>query len=170
MKSPEEMEKSLKRLMPVALSERANHDISQMISSLAAADDAELTAIAESPASTMPWYRNRITWSAAAALLIGAMASLWQMPTASSVVVDTPALPQTISASVAEVSPVLIDRMEVTDSMVVEGTVASADGSVMNRVKRRVETRERYRDQKKGYLITISESRDVKELVPKTSF
>ena len=168
MKSPEEMEKSLKRLMPAAISERAEQDICQMISSLACESTTAVEDHVVVSSAATPCYRNRLTWSAAAALLIGASVSLFAPSQPQSSVVAETSLP---AGQVVEVaSPVLIDRMEVTDSMVVEGTVASADGSVMNRVKRRVETRERYRDQKKGYLITISESRDVKELVPKTSF
>ncbi len=60
--------------------------------------------------------------------------------------------------------------MLVTDGMTVEGTLTAADGSVVNQINRRVQTRERYRDAKKGYLITISETRDEKVYLPKKGF
>jgi hypothetical protein len=60
--------------------------------------------------------------------------------------------------------------MLVTDGVTLEGTMAAADGRVINQVNRRVETRERYRDAKKGYLITISETRDEKVYLPKKGF
>jgi hypothetical protein len=41
---------------------------------------------------------------------------------------------------------------------------------MMSQVNRRIQTRERYRDPKSGFLITVSESRDEKVLVPKTRF
>jgi hypothetical protein len=60
--------------------------------------------------------------------------------------------------------------MLVTDGITVEGTLAAADGTMMNQVQRRVETRERYRDARKGYLITVSETRNEKVLLPKKGF
>jgi len=72
--------------------------------------------------------------------------------------------------SSVDTAPVFLDRVQLTDALADEGTLTSADGSMLQQWKRRVQTRERYRDANTGYLITISESRDEKVLVPKTSF
>ena len=60
--------------------------------------------------------------------------------------------------------------MLLADAVTIKDTLAAADGSMMNQVVRRIQTRERYRDAKHGYLITVSESRDENVLIPKTSF
>lgn len=169
MKSPEEMEKALQRLIPPALSERAQANVSSMLSSLAAS---------ASPASveaknTIRFSALRWPLSIAAAVAIAAVSiASWSAsrgPSDKIAAVTRDAATPTPNAD-GETSPVLIDRMLVTDGMTVEGTLTAADGSVMNQVNRRVQTRERYRDAKKGYLITISETRDEKVYLPKKGF
>ena len=166
MKSPEEIEKALQRLMPVAFSETGEENISRAITRLASVHEnsSEQTNVVKKSS----WSSRKSTWSAAAALLIGIGTALFLLPpnaNQSQVVTLPPA-----AANVAVNQPVLIDRMQVRDSGIYEGTLSSQDGSMMSQVNRRIQTRERYRDPKSGFLITVSESRDEKVLVPKTRF
>ncbi len=170
MKSPEEMEKALRRLVPPALSAQAHADVSSMIASLAASSThdtppAEITEIAQPGKRRGPWY------AAAAAVVMAGLTAL-NLPQAEQTLTITPdtANPQPTMVADAKSAPVLIDRMLVTDGITVEGTLAAADGTMMNQVQRRVETRERYRDARKGYLITVSETRNEKVLLPKKGF
>ncbi|MFM2170373.1 MAG: hypothetical protein RI957_602 [Verrucomicrobiota bacterium] len=168
MKSPEEMEKALQRLIPPALSERAQADVSAMLSSLAAS----ASAPAVDPIPSSRGFSLRVPLSIAAALAIATVSiAVWTSLASSdpqALATNVP-IPQAAAID-GETSPVLIDRMLVTDGMTVEGTLTAADGSVMNQINRRVQTRERYRDTKKGYLITISETRDEKVYLPKKGF
>ncbi len=170
MKSPEEMENALRRLVPPALSAQAHADVSAMIASLAASSPhetppAEITEIAQPAARRGPWY------AAAAAVVVAGLTAL-NLPQAEQPLTITPDIeyPQPTIVADAKAAPVLIDRMLVTDGITVEGTLAAADGTMMNQVQRRVETRERYRDARKGYLITVSETRNEKVLLPKKGF
>ncbi len=171
MKSPEEIEKALQRLMPAAFSAQGEENISRTITRLASPKQTSsvqpLTELPEAVKKTSPWS-HKITWSAAAAVLMGIGTALFlQQPNASKSQVVTMPLPANFFAVN---QPVLIDRVQVSDSGIYEGTLSTKDGSMMSQVNRRIQTRERYRDPKSGYLITISESRDEKVLVPKTRF
>ena len=166
MKSPEEIEQSLRRLAPAAVSSRAQQNISSMISSLAR--ESEM-----SEASIASVTHKKISWrvAAAAAMTIGAitaMAWTWLPQTQSSLALlqdhATPSEPE------KDVSPILIDRVFVTDNVALEGTLTASDGSVVHQLNRRIQTRERYRDAQKGYLITVSETRDEKIYTPKKGF
>jgi hypothetical protein len=166
MKSPEEIEKALQRLMPAAFSSQGEENISRAITRLASSQQPSSAQPKEVKKSS-PWS-HKITWSAAAAVLMGIGTALFlQQPDASQSQVVTMPLPANV---VAVNQPVLIDRVQVSDSGIYEGTLSTKDGSMMSQVNRRIQTRERYRDPKSGYLITISESRDEKVLVPKTRF
>lgn len=173
MKSPEEIEQALQRLIPPALSERAQADVSSMLASLAASAP---TASGEPKGairvSSLLWPLSIAAAVAIASVSIASWSSsLGPSEKTAAVKSDSAASPPMPSATVdGETSHVLIDRMLVTDGMTLEGTLTSADGSVMNQVNRRVQTRERYRDAKKGYLITISETRDEKVYLPKKGF
>ena len=174
MKSPEEMEKALQRLMPPALSTQAHANISAMIASLAAAEPSRVDDLpAQTDVLSLP-ITKRIYWRAvAAAIAIGTITTVaWQLshqePT--ELIVEAPTKKSTVPTQESGESPVLIDRMLVTDGMTVEGTLTAADGTMIHQVKRRVETRERYRDAKHGYLITVSETRDEKVYLPKKGF
>ena len=170
MKSPEEMEKALQRLVPPALSEKAHADVSAMLASLAAADNRHASPAPNFVAARLP--SRRLPIAIAAAITIGLIsAGLWS-PLRNSLTqpLTSGSTPVTAPAAENETSPVLIDRMLVTDGITVEGTLTAADGRVMNQINRRVQTRERYRDARKGYLITISETRDEKVFTPKKGF
>lgn len=169
MKSPEEMEKALKRLVPPALSAQAHADVSAMLASLASSASPEAPVAEISPEKKRPLHRGPARWAAAAAIVIGAISALAvSQPDAEKVVAATAEQPTPLAE--ADASPILIDRMLLTDGITLEGTMTAADGRVINQVNRRVETRERYRDAKKGYLITISETRDEKVYLPKKGF
>lgn len=162
MKSPEEMEKALQRLMPAALSDRAHNNISQMLAGLAA--DAETTAAIVPTAPP-----RKLRWSIAAAAAIAIASALaWMNPTDTAQSATTLASTDLTKNQVT--SPVLIDRMLVTNDAGLDGVITAHDGTVMHQVNRQVITRERYRTEKKGYLITISEYRAEKVLVPKNRF
>ena len=169
MKSPEEIEKALHRLVPPALSARAHADVSSMLASLADSSISPTSLAADlSPQTRSRSHRITITLSTAAALVIAAITPRsFSSPDPAPLTVTTS---KTSTSTAEDASPVLIDRMLVTDGVTLEGTVAAADGRVINQVHRRVETRERYRDAKKGYLITISETRDEKVYLPKKGF
>lgn len=168
MKSPEDMEKALQRLIPPALSERAHADVSAMLTSLAASAPSSVV----DPVTSARRFSLRTPLSIAAALAIVSVSiAVWTssgIRERQSIVASAP-VPRTATAD-GETQPILIDRMLVTDGMTVEGTLTAADGSVVNQINRRVQTRERYRDAKKGYLITISETRDEKVYLPKKGF
>lgn len=166
MKSPEEIEKALQRLVPPALSERAHANVSSMLTSLAAS-----SSVADAPVSPRR-VSLRLPIAIAAAMAIASVSiATWTLPgrSAQKSMASSKQSSQLASTD-AETAPILIDRMLVTDGMTVEGTLTAADGSVMNQINRRVQTRERYRDAKKGYLITISETRDEKVYLPKKGF
>jgi hypothetical protein len=167
MKSPEEMEKALQRLVPPALSAQAHADVSAMLASLAAAASPNAPVADISPETKRPALRITARWAAAAAIVIAAISALSLSQSESPKLAATPT---ETPAAESDGSPILIDRMLVTDGIRVEGTMTAADGRVINQVNRRVETRERYRDAKKGYLITISETRDEKVYLPKKGF
>jgi hypothetical protein len=167
MKSPEEMEKALQRLVPPALSAQAHADVSAMLASLAASASPEAPVADISPKTKRPVLGMTARWAAAAAIVIAAISALSLSQSESPKLVATPT---ETPAAEADGSPIFIDRMLVTDGITVEGTMTAADGRVINQVNRRVETRERYRDAKKGYLITISETRDEKVYLPKKGF
>jgi hypothetical protein len=171
MKSPEEMEKALQRLVPPALSAQAHADVSAMLASLAASASPVAPVAEISPDTKRPLPRVIARWAAAAALVIGAISALVVSQPQTQKLVTTPTdREKPVPAAESDGSPILIDRMLLTDGITVEGTMAAADGRVINQVNRRVETRERYRDAKKGYLITISETRDEKVYLPKKGF
>jgi hypothetical protein len=169
MKSPEEIEQSLQRLMPPALSERAHSNVRRMIASLAADQAGQpVLKVPVKQKQSFPWYKGTAAAAAIAALAIGVS---YLLPDRDAPVVATSApKEEPVLLAENEHSPVLIDRMQLTDGMTVEGTLSAADGTLMNQIKRRVETRERYRDARNGYLITISETRDEKVLLPKRGF
>ena len=170
MKSPEEIEKALQRLMPSAFSAQGEENIHRAISRLSASNVVTTTPAPVAKKSTR--FSNKYKWSAAAAVLIGIGTALYLLPSdkQQSQVVSLPNTPEVMPAIVAINQPVLIDRMQVSDSGIYQGTLSAEDGSMMSQVNRRIQTRERYRDPKSGFLITVSESRDEKVLVPKTRF
>ena len=169
MKSPEDIEKALQRLIPPALSERTQADVSSMLYSLSSSAPPSSDEIKASFRSSFLGFRLSIAAALAIALVsIASWFSSLERSSENGVIAQEPVAESPGAES--DASPVLIDRMQLTDGMTIEGTLAAADGSVINQVNRRVQTRERYRDEKKGYLITISETRDEKVYLPKKGF
>ena len=165
MKSPEEIEKALQRLMPPAMSGQGHAAVIDAIELLARNE----TAVEVGPAlGHPPSSKNaRWIWGAAAAVALGSGLSFF-LPDSP---LSTPLASITsIPSSAGSNTPIFIDRMLLADAVTIKDTLAAADGSMMNQVVRRIQTRERYRDAKHGYLITVSESRDENVLIPKTSF
>lgn len=169
MNSPKDIEKSLQRLMPAALSTSAERNISQMLAELAASPAAtQPVTEMPTPTATSPFPRRFL---AVAALLVAAI-PMWiawnpKNPTSAPLAIT----PTTITSQ-EQSSPeaILIDRMLVTDEAANDQFIAARDGSMLRQINRNVLTRERYRTGKSGYLITISESRAEQVLVPKNSF
>lgn len=137
------------------------------------------TELSEQPVSSQPAIsathkKSLVRWSAAAAIAIGSVLAYVSTlsPAGSGMAKISPDLDSDDLSVVSSVdaTPVLLDRVQLTDPLADEGTLTASDGSMLQQWKRRVQTRERYRDAQTGYLITISESRDEKVLVPKTSF
>jgi len=165
MKSPEEIEKALQRLMPPAMSGRGHAAVIESIERLAGSNE---SAVDVRPVQSHPPSSKNARWirAAAAAVVLGAGLSFLRPATP----LSSPLATAPISAASGTNAPIFIDRMLLTDAVTIEDTLAAADGSMMNQVVRRIQTRERYRDAKHGYLITVSESRDENVLIPKTSF
>lgn len=140
--------------------------------------DAAILSDEVAPVAVVRSNKFLLRWAAAAAVAIGSLFAYFAAPSASSqFATSTPTSPSAHAtsdnialASTNDATPVLLDRVQLTDPLADEGTLTAADGSMLQQWKRRVQTRERYRDAQTGYLITISESRDEKVLVPKTSF
>ena len=145
------------------------------------------TALSSQQEISAPQKKSHIRWPAAAAIAIGRSGNSIIATTPIGSVLAyiytlSPATPEMAKissdlnsddlsvVSSVDTAPVFLDRVQLTDALADEGTLTSADGSMLQQWKRRVQTRERYRDANTGYLITISESRDEKVLVPKTSF
>jgi hypothetical protein len=130
--------------------------------------------VSSQPAISAPHKKSLVRWSAAAAIAIGSVLAYVSTlsPAGSGMAKISPDLDSDDLSVVSSVdaTPVLLDRVQLTDPLADEGTLTASDGSMLQQWKRRVQTRERYRDAQTGYLITISESRDEKVLVPKTSF
>jgi hypothetical protein len=167
MKSPEEIEKALQRLMPPAMSDQGHAAVINAIECLAGSNQ---FAVEVRPAhGQLPSSKNtNWIWGAAAAVALIAGLSFFRLATPLATPLATAPIPTPAAAAVN--LPIFIDRMLLTDAVSIEDTVAAADGSMMNQVVRRIHTRERYRDAQHGYLITVSESRDENVLIPKTSF
>jgi hypothetical protein len=132
------------------------------------------TALSSQQEISAPQKKSHIRWPAAAAIAIGSvLAYIYTLspatPEMAKISSDLNSDDLSVVSSV-DTAPVFLDRVQLTDALADEGTLTSADGSMLQQWKRRVQTRERYRDANTGYLITISESRDEKVLVPKTSF
>jgi hypothetical protein len=169
MKSPEEIESALHRLVPPALSSPAQRRVSAMLADLAAQSTEPATAaVTPSSARVFPFRRLFVSSAAAAVLLLGLRLSPSSSP------VSSPAPPlAALAGSSQEISPapaVLIDRMLVTGDPTIVHTVTESDGSIIKQIHRRVQSHERFRDSRKGYLITVSETRDEKLYLPKNSF
>lgn len=130
--------------------------------------------VSSQPAISAPHKKSLVRWSAAAAIAIGSVLAYVSTlsPAGSGMAKISPDLDSDDLSVVSsmDATPVLLDRVQLTDPLADEGTLTASDGSMLQQWKRRVQTRERYRDAQTGYLITISESRDEKVLVPKTSF
>ncbi len=130
--------------------------------------------VSSQPAISAPHKKSLVRWSAAAAIAIGSILACVSTlsPAGSGMAKISPDLDSDDLSVVSsmDATPVLLDRVQLTDPLADEGTLTASDGSMLQQWKRRVQTRERYRDAQTGYLITISESRDEKVLVPKTSF
>lgn len=108
-------------------------------------------------------------WGSAAAILLLSLGGLLWFTQHSSPEQasfrDSSAVRETPSAT-----PVLLDRMLVADGITTENHVTASDGTLVKQIKRRVQTHERYRDSTKGYLITVSESRDEQVNMPQKGF
>lgn len=162
MKSPDEIEAALQRLAPAALSPRAQSNVAAMLVDLSAKSARDVVISRHQPR----------TWrfvTAVAALLIFGMGWSLRQPL---LPVNTPLMAATAGASdeMSPAPPVFVDRLLVTDGALVEHTVTGSDGTVVRQIKRRVHSHERYRDAHRGYLITISETRDERLYLPQNGF
>lgn len=182
MNTPNDIEKSLQRLIPAALSERAHGNISRMIGDLTARNEVAPAPVYKYHDSYSVRDKNHISprrkWAmiaAVAALVLFAAFPAWMNHDS-----DHDALrviksdEDATNASKVAQSPVaetiLLERLSVTNHEDSPRVVRNSDGSVVEEINRKILTRERYRAGKNGYLITISESRAEKVFVPKSSF
>lgn len=169
MNSPNDIEKSLQRLMPAALSDSAQRNISQMLANLADDETADHVPEIEQARLQSGIFRGRSLIAVAAALILAAIPTwiTWRAPLqfdSADTAIKAPVVTNQNSEAV------LIDRMLVTDHLGADQIYTKRDGSMIKQINRNVITRERYRTGKNGYLITISESREEKVLIPKNRF
>lgn len=182
MNSPNDIEKSLQRLMPAGLSQRAHRNVSQMIADLAAKNQPASAPIyvlkdnLSARATKRISLRRKVTIVATvAALVVVAVIPAWinhdrELDLSSTTHSVEKSKPEIKIAQATAAETVLLERLSVTDHEDSPRVVRNSDGSVVEEINRKILTRERYRAGKNGYLITISESREEKVLIPKSSF
>ncbi len=148
----EDLERSLSRLMPVALGEGARERMDTMIDSLA-----------RDAGETGSDFRNPVKWlvcgGVAAALAIGAYVAIPHQPVKTVSQADETA-PELIYLSEA-------DRVEgVSD----EGLFVDSGGSAVRKVRVRVVEESRVRDEETGIVVMLTEPREEMYMVPVSTF
>lgn len=149
MKSPEEIEAALKRLIPAAVSEELTERVFADISA----------------PSVQHKTKNYYPYAAiAAAVAIAACATLFLSQVKKSDPVATVTLP-----SVKETVSQIIDTKN-TVREEEQGIIASEDGNVHRAIRRTVVKHQRIRDARTGYIITVSTPHKEQILMPVSSF
>lgn len=164
MHNPENIEKALSRLMPVALSDGAQADIEKMIDELALAG-AKVPAIRA--LRSRPGGIGAV--GVAAAVVLGFVAVFANR--GASGIGDESEL--AIASQISVVTePVLVylaesDRVEdVSD----EGLHVDSGGSAVRKLRMRVVEESQVRDEESGIVLTLSEPREETYLVPVSNF
>jgi hypothetical protein len=158
MESPDEMEKALSRLMPVALSEGGRRSLDELIDSLAAGEEqVPLPRVAG-----FPWGWAGGLGAAAAAVVMA---------------LGFPATGPVVPPGVAPAAPsagdggiVWIARSERVEAAVPEDWMSESDGVAHRAWRVRVVDEERLHDLETGYEVLVSRPREQVVLMPVTAF
>jgi len=154
MKSVEQIEKSLGRMVPAALSRRTSRELDEMIESLAIQDG-------EVPHGH---WRATAGWSAAAAALVIGAFSFWQWgPENPGAGRQTPAAPTSTGIELLSQT----DRIgETTDG----GLMADDDGGMLRVLRCQVVEEELVFDKQSGITVRVTEPREETVLIPVSNF
>ena len=162
MKPAEQIEESLKRLAPAALSERASESIGSMIDSLATSDADEADEQIESITGRRGW-RGPAAWSGiAAAVVIGVVFSWSQRPDEAGPV----AQPDQMAVPGFE----WVGRTDQVGELEDGGLLADESGRVHRMVRYQVIEEEVVRDGRSGAMMRVTGPREELMLVPVSTF
>jgi hypothetical protein len=162
MRPVERVEKSLERLIPVALSLRATEDIERMLDELAAGGKvAALPPVAR--LRLKRWHRG---FGIAAALVAGILVSLWAWPER----LTSERLAGKVRAGRAADSFELLREENRVESAVDEGITDDDGGGVHRLLRYRVVGESVVRNEATGAVVRVVEPREEVLLVPITAF
>jgi len=162
MKPAEQIEESLKRLAPTALSQRASESIGSMIDSLAASDADEADEQIESITHRRGWS-GPVAWSAiAAAVVLGAVFA-WSL---------RPGDPGPVAKPDKVTVPGFewVGRTDHVGELEDGGFMADESGRMHRLVRYRVIEEEVVRDGRSGAMMKVTGPREELMLVPVSTF
>jgi hypothetical protein len=159
MSKPEDIEGILARLMPTALSQRAETEIGETINRLASEADLEIPAIRPAAVARWPW----VAGAAAAAVI--AVFVFWDPSDLQHSVhrADSPAL-----IDVPEL--VRISHSDTLQSVVQEGWSDDVGGKPHQALRLHMVAQQQILDEETGIVMTVSEPREEVLLVPVHTF
>lgn len=161
MKHAEEIERSLKRLAPAALSEEATDSIESMIDSLARPESSG----GGTPGEPRPDWRKPAAWmSLAAAVVIGCIAAFALIGN------DPQPLAGDPGSAVPEAGLEWVGRTDRVEETVDGGLMADDDGRMHRLLRYRVVEEEVIRDGRNGMIMRVTGPRDEMMLVPVSTF
>lgn len=162
MKPAEQIEESLKRLAPAALSERASESIGSMIDSLATADADEADEQIESITPRRGWHRP-VAWSGIAAAVVLGLVFAWS---------QRPQDPGPVAQSDGMAVPGFewVGRTDHVGELEDGGLLADESGRVHRVVRYQVIEEEVIRDGRSGAMMRVTGPRDELMLVPVSTF
>jgi hypothetical protein len=158
MESPEDLEKALSRLMPVAISEDGKRSLDELIDRLSAGEE-----VVEMPKKlARPWAWVGAISAVAAAVVV----TLNFQPGVSSPQNAVTTTPPTSEKN----GIVMIQQTERIETAVAEDFVSETDGVAHRAWRVRVVGEERLQDMETGHEIVVSLPRDEVILMPVTDF
>lgn len=156
MSKPEEIEAILARLMPTAMSERAEAEIGETIDQLAMDAGFDIPAIRPA-AARWPWV------SGAAAAAVFAAFVFWNPQSVSQQSADTP-------AGIDTPELVRISHSDTLQSVVQEGWSDDVGGKPHQALRLHMVAQQQILDEETGIVMTVSEPREEVLLVPVHTF
>ena len=178
MESPEDIEKALAALVPAAISERGQRSLDDLIDSLAAGESplAELPELEPEPVTEpapvvrrRPWAWAGIAGSAGAAA--AAVVIALQMPSRSESPLQVGVAEEAVVPVVDSAPEVVsLGRNEFVDSAVPENWMSVKDGVPHRAVRIYYVEEEHLRDQKTGYEMVRTQTREDLDWLPVDTF
>jgi hypothetical protein len=154
MKSVEQIEKSLGRMVPAALSQRTSRELDEMIESLAIQDG-------EVPRGH---WRTTAGWSAAAAALVLGAFSFWQWNP------EKPGAGQPTGAASPSTGIELLSQTDRVGKTTDAGLMADDGGGMLRVLRCQVVEEEMVRDKRSGITVRVTEPREETVLIPVSNF